>query len=137
MVRLSGTKLYRAFPELDGYPDDDCRAYVRGAIRRDRWQLLGLMAGGFVGGYVIAVPLIFFVLIQLGNRAFFERHQWENGSIIGLVVVLGASVSMLGSGPLLALALRDTWLRRAMRRRLRGASCPACGHSLLGMVPRM
>src|SRR5207247_1731505 len=69
-MRLIVRRIYRAFPELDRYTDEQCRRFVRaarrGGLRIFHWFITGLV--GWVSVGVVALGLAF-----IADRL--ERHR--------------------------------------------------------------
>jgi hypothetical protein len=128
-MRLIRRKIYRAFPELDRFDDDQCRRFVHAAnsswLRRiGRWAAVGLtttvmVVGGLIGAVVLAEWLDN-KMVSAGTIGFIG---W------GVLLVLGS-----GLGLFAGLVLRDRILRLRVRQLIRRCgSCPTCHYSLLGM----
>jgi len=121
-------KIYRAFPELDRFTDDECERYVR-YVRIDRgW------------GYRVAeIGVIAAVLLCTGvaARVVFHRSVYlaiDEASIAPTVLAATAAIGAMFAAVAAAIVLfRDLSLRSAIRARLDHARCPACRYSLLGL----
>jgi hypothetical protein len=128
-MRMPAAKIWRAFPELDRFSDEECAVYV---ARLNRWRVQGgawaaavLCGAALVAATPWAVVASGPALSALGVDA--GRTDVQAG-----LAVLGAV--LLGAGaPLTGLLTRDRLLKRAVRRKLRKAICARCGHSLLGL----
>lgn len=125
-MRLIAIKVYRAFPELDQFPDDRCEEYVRLAQRR-RW---------FTG--MLIVPIIALVVVLGGFAcsgllvAGVVERNWPTSS--GFTVFAGIAVLMSFTfSSSVGLLIRDLWLRWAVRGQLAAARCPSCRYLLLGL----
>ena len=129
-MRLSTSKIWRAFPELDRFDDKRCQRYVREAMRQHRrggCLVLLLVPLGFVLWLIsTALSVGLMDLLVPGN----EGPHWV--FIVAGVLAYGAPPLGIGLGLLLA---RDRWLRRAIRDRLNAARCLGCSYSLLGLTP--
>ena len=127
-MRLPLSKLYRAFPELDRFTDEQCRAYVARAQRRNLWRT--------VGGFLAALTAMLLTwmcagtILGVGAGALIDRLQ-DDATSLWIVTSGFAAVVFLGA--LCALVVRDLWLRWLVRMELRGARCPGCDYSLLGL----
>jgi len=119
------TKVHRAFPELDAFSDEQCRGFVRLAVREHTASMIGIgllavalvvgiIAGGFVG------------IVLLGRAVLpLPRYEMEmfGSALVAPTVVAG----------LLGFKVRDVWLRRLIHRAIESGRCPACSYSLLGL----
>lgn len=129
-MRIPLHKIYRAFPELDRFSDDECERYVHQArtvaYSRRFWRhaLEGLaMVGGFAVVLVLQVVIYTVITALPGNPP-----RWFEPVAMFTFVTLLVAVPSLGS-----LMVRDRWLRRAIADRLANARCPHCEYSLLGL----
>ena len=130
-MRLPFSKVYRAFPELDRFDDPACRAYVREAARRVPVANLSVKAAALAA----AIFLLFVGVIAGANLAMrlTFRPTASGWAFAAAALVWGLC---LLPGPLVGAFIRDRWVRSQLKLVLRQASCPACGYSLLGLVPR-
>ncbi len=131
-MRLLTTKaLYRAFPELDHFSDEQCRTFVNAAKRgiiprllRVTVQLLAAAAALAVVGWV-AVSMA----IAVVPTGYAQTEQ--------LFLVAGALVMLVafGAAALAYLITRDLLLRRRIRwvMNARG-SCYECSYGLTGLL---
>ncbi|MBL0928127.1 MAG: NUDIX domain-containing protein [Phycisphaerales bacterium] len=121
-MRIPGTRIYRAFPELDRFSDADCAAWIERAKER--------------GGKVLALAPIVTgcVLLPVGAVLAFvlSRFADETLDILTLTVSVFAAV-VVGVPTMSTLLVRDRLLRRAIRAAVLGATCPRCAYSLLGL----
>ena len=128
-MRLIRNKVYRAFPELDRFSDEQCRRFVVAAnsswVRRiGRWIV--------VGGVSLAILCVMLGGVSaLGDylepSAALRSEMWM--LVLGVLLIAGSGVAFVGG-----LVLRDGILRRRVRQLIeRCGACPACGYSLLGM----
>ena len=123
MLRMPWSKLYRAFPELDRFTDEECERYerqvrVQGKMRR--WPVVAAIAGAVLWPLVVrylAVPLL---------------GPWRKSGLQDVFPVL-LLVSEVLAVALPLLWVRDALLIRAIRGRIDNARCAACKHSLLGL----
>lgn len=128
-VRLIRNKIYRAFPELDRFTDEQCERFVRSAnsswVRRlGRWIVVGVTSFG-----LLILVIAGFVAFDQMLDAKLQRLGWM-GALLGLVGFVVATGAALTAG----LVLRDWILRRRVRQLIaRCGACPACHYSLLGM----
>lgn len=128
MRLLTRSKLYRAFPELDPFPDEQCERFVRAArqawdVRIWHWLLI---AGSVLLGAVLALT----ALIYVGNTLEKPSHR----GIWPYLILTLVSIPVLGLVPLAGYTARDWLLRRRVRRVLAfGGSCRRCRYGLVGL----
>ena len=123
-MRIIASPIYRAFPELDGFTDEQCRDYLRlvhgGAPGRVAIGLVSLSLG------VLLAFLVGWVCVSAAN----SRPQGVSTFVI--VGILAGLMAAFGFGTLIS---RDVLLRLLVRRVLRGtARCPSCDYSAMGLV---
>lgn len=131
--RVPLSKIYRAFPELDDFPDAECERFVRAA----RTQQGGFIDGASFGAFVVVLAASITLMIL--------ARDWF---VAALAAAFGRSLSRddietfglgLGMATIALLAwiafavVRDHFLRRAVSDRLILARCTACRFSLLGL----
>ncbi len=132
-MRIPLSKIYRAFPELDPFPDSECERFVLSA-RTQSGATIGA-ASFFAFCFSLMVYAIFVWFIAAWASRFIK--QLFQGSLAvdqlemlstGLVLVCGPLFACLCFG-----LTRDTFLRRAILDRINLARCTACKFSLLGL----
>ena len=129
-MRLPRSKIYRAFPELDEYSDDQCRAYVKSASRTGRrsWGLFCVLAViGWFGGFSV-------LFVGASSTAAWVKSRQHTGFLEFLSVV-GALTAAVGVPTISVVMARDRWLRQAIARHLNTSLCPECRYQLLGLIP--
>ena len=122
-MRFIASPIYRAFPELDGFTDEQCRNYLQrvygGVLARVAVGLVSLVCGvgvAFAVGWVC-------VLVANANPG--------RTSIVG-VFALAAVIAAFGFGTLIS---RDVLLRLLVRRVLGEVGlCPSCDYSAMGLL---
>lgn len=127
-VRVPISKVYRAFPELDPFDDEQCELFVHqatsGSLRRRAvglgYKLLALVVGLATWAFVFAMAAAMLSALRLPQ------------TLIDVLGVLGAA-GFVFVPALAALVARDQWLRRTVKARLVSARCPGCEYSLLGL----
>src|ERR1051325_2062751 len=130
-MRLLVRRIYRAFPELDQYADEQCRRFVRAANRGWRrgahWFLIAIVVAG---GLMLSLRIA-----DWGIECAEEyQNQQRRDVVMADVTAFVASVPALLIGPLAALVVRDLLLRLRLRRILReDSSCPKCHYGLIGL----
>ncbi len=138
-MRLPVRKPYRAFAELDGFTNAECRRLVDRAIRHHRSAavIVGLLTACFyLAGISLFFGTMFLCLAESSGRrprdsqfARFVLDVVEWGP--GLVLVSG----VVGSFALALIPhvwLVDRLAVRSISELLRRTNCPDCGRSLLG-----
>lgn len=134
-MRIPTSKIYRAFPELDEFSDEQCQRFmqrirVSGLVQALPWVVFLITA---VVGLVIDCAISGFVLdmVEEGLRS---RKDGSLLSIIDGVVCL----LMIGLPLFFGLIARDLMLRRHLRlvidERLNRIRCLACKYILIGQV---
>lgn len=124
-MHIPFARIYRAFPELDPFTDEECERYMRYAYRQARFRIgcipiiafaLALIAWGTITGLIVVA---------------IERTGMRPGppELVFLLMV----VSQFGVPAILALIVRDKVLFRVLHDRIRTARCPQCEFSLLGL----
>jgi hypothetical protein len=133
-MRLIARTLYRAFPELDPYDDEQCLRFVKAA----RGSLLRR---------ALHVSIIILVLLPLFVGAIYfaamlsDYFDLFNHGKVGFALILNTLLWMAGTACVLAVPLlsayylRDFLLSRRLKTvlRTRGA-CPSCGYSVVGLA---
>ncbi len=126
--------IWRAFPELDTYSDDECRTFVR-AVRRERiltairaLLLAAAPTTAVVGGMIIAAVVYEWL-------ETYSLSESVLGSTLQLTAV-GLSMAAVGLvSALTCLVLRDWLLRRRLHAVLDvGGHCRGCGYSFIGLI---
>ncbi len=131
-MRIPFDKVYRAFPELDAFSDAECERFVERAAQD--------YPGSRAAAHFIGAGIIVACFVAIG---ILESVVWDwikqdlsvlrKGDIVSAIVVLNA-VLMILSFCIGMLLVRDRWLIRTIRLKVRQASCPGCGYSLLGLA---
>lgn len=119
-MRLVTRKLWRAFPELDPFDDQQASSFVRSARRSLRARLVRWTLSLSAGGVLLIGPLVGCVALLQTAKHF----QWWH-----LLLALLAFTP----GPVVTMLVRDRVLRRQIKRILRTqGTCPSCRYNLLG-----
>lgn len=132
-MRFPGNKIYRAFPELDRFSDEQCSRFLK-AAKRDWWfarlvrALLPWIIGVIASIAGLAGLAWLGTLIPGSNRLSNSNSQWA------LIVTLLIGLTPVLLGMLIGLIARDILLRRRLRSVIneRG-KCLKCGYLLLGL----
>ncbi len=133
-MRIPRQKLYRAFPELDRFTDEQCERFMqRARIRSSYSPTIGVT----VLATVIAALMMSIMLLR-------HIHEPVNSWFAGLLGVRTAETIVLGAYMIIVLAApafcgllaRDIvlrlYLRRAMQSQIERIRCPSCKYVLLG-----
>lgn len=124
-MRFPLTKIYRAFPQLDSFSDDECERYVRYAYRQSRFRIGCAPVIAFVIALIAWVTISGLVIAAL-DRFGILPIQPELSLLLGVV-------STFAVPAIIALIVRDRVLLGVLHDRLRTARCPGCEFSLLGL----
>jgi hypothetical protein len=131
-MRILVRRIYRAFPELDAYSDEQCARFVR-ATRRGwaRWghrAVIVLVSAVSFFGVMIGLAFLSSVLERYQNSIRRDVPWME--ALIAL-----AAVPLVALVPVSAFLMRDVLLRRRLRWVLRDRSaCPKCRYRLIGLA---
>jgi hypothetical protein len=132
-MRIPLSKVYRAFRELDQFTDEQCQGYVARAMQKRRASM-----GGFVFAGVFLCPAVFtlsMVATLAGQDAALgsSARIWILRHWLDVPIEYAAKVVPFVAATLVALVLRDVWLRSAIRKELNRSTCPRCEYQLLGL----
>lgn len=122
-MRLPVRKLYRAFPELDPFSDEECERYLLQAYAQRRVTGLPLLAGAQI--WIVASA----ALLQFKSSLFPRLRGGVIPDLDLLIITAGPMAAALVTGFL----VRDWLLRRALARRLDSVRCTRCRQSLMGL----
>lgn len=128
-MRLITRKIYRAFPELDKFSDEQCERFLQAANA----SIVRRMCRGAVSfGFAIVVGLV-----ALGGAVYAAQELADHWRLDGFLYwllfgVLTTTALVIAFIP--GLILADGLLRLRVRSLLkRCGACPQCRYSLLGM----
>ncbi len=124
-MRLPWSKVYRAFPELDEFDDDQCERFVRWAWSKVWLRMVVLPVAGGIA-WVVAVHLVLSILPATLPGL---PPGIGGANLVALLIV----VLSLASSVAVGFFIRDSLLIRAIRDRVRSARCLECRFSLLGL----
>jgi hypothetical protein len=124
-MRLPWDKVYRAFPELDRFSDEECERYIL--------QVRSQKKVGALPGVLSFLSVLLWIL--LGFPAIAWAMRGPGASSEPIMMLKGALViaGVVGTPFLTYYVVRDYRLRRALRDRIDNARCPKCRQSLLGL----
>lgn len=136
-MRIPKRKIYRAFPELDLFSDEQCERFMRrievSGLRKEVPRTGFLLAAGstlFFGCFVSGIMLdaYYFTLIRSGDE------------VVKIFCILLGMLVFLSLPPMLGLLARDVLLRRNLRsvihEKLDRIRCLTCRCILIGQVAR-
>lgn len=126
-MRLPFVKVYRAFPELDPIPDEDCERMVFNIrLNHTGWLVIfpRVVAALACIGFVIAAIIYAPTLVSKGLLPGFATGSWWP-------IVLGVSTVLVTAAAYFS--ARDLTLWWGIRGAVLEAACPKCKSSLLGL----
>lgn len=136
MIRIPTSKIWRAFPELDPFSDEDCAHFMQRARSQGGFEVFINFALYGTGGFIL-----FIIFAGLGPLFDWLRHLfWDQlGRVRAEEVAIFIILLAIGTLPTLGgLIARDIVYRRLMRRainlQLDRIRCLECRYSLLGQV---
>ncbi len=132
-MRFPTSKIWRAFPELDRFSDEQCGRFVAavrrrkvGAISDAIMRIIAFVLAGIVWTLGLAVV---FSAINVPSLSPRYENLWN---LMSLLVV----VSPIFVGAVFAMLVRDSLLRRRLRALLNDhLHCASCRYQLLGLHP--
>jgi hypothetical protein len=135
---LTRSEVFRAFPELDRFSDERCRALLSLVYRSNRYNnLVGVaVLGGIILGLAFSISAGVLLQDQGLERVAEAMEDEQSLDWLGLIQ-LGVFTVILAAPPLLLAFLgRDIAMRfalkRAVRGHLSGTVCPECRYQLIG-----
>ena len=132
-MRLPKDKIYRAFPELDQFSNEQCERFVYRAGRGRTsiaHRLVLLAMTGLIVVILIPLELGFVVVCDNYLYSFFEGN---NNMLPAFFLALFMGVWLLLDF-LCLLIIRDKLMIRRIRQVLaKSSQCHSCGYSLLGL----
>lgn len=129
-VRFHPLKFYRAYPELDGYSDEECQRMVWQAIARREDAIWIIPLAGAVVAFLIAGSMAGTLLSVLGSIAVSGGFS-AMASSLGSVVVISLIPAVIAW-----VFTRRTLIIRSIRNNMNRAKCPYCWFSLVGLTAR-
>lgn len=124
-MRLPATKIWRSFPALDRFSDEECAVYV---AHLNRWYITaGAVSIALITGAILFPTIGAMLSALLRAMRPLANQTAESAVILGGVAAFGAGASLAG------FLSRDVLLHLRIRRGIRRAICAQCAHSLLGL----
>jgi hypothetical protein len=130
-MKLSLSSRWRAFPELKGFSDEQCRVWIDQVERigqdslRRRTRIAVFMAWFFA---IDSTFLVVVYTVELLHRP--PSNPILNAIFIVLFAVQGVVLPMV-----IVRNIRDRWTRRMLRELLSTPRCPWCRYALVGLRP--
>ncbi|MBK7404328.1 MAG: hypothetical protein IPJ41_06745 [Phycisphaerales bacterium] len=127
MIPLFG-KPWRAYPELDGLSDAECRELVERRWRRQpprRW----IIPAAASAGVLVWAGAVADVIVQSPLMRDPALKPVSVRILLGIVVLACG----WGAGAMGAAIARHSLTIATLRKIVAGATCPRCGHSLIGL----
>ncbi|MBX3362876.1 MAG: type II secretion system protein GspG, partial [Phycisphaeraceae bacterium] len=126
----------RAFPELDGYTDEQCARFVRAARGSVRRRVIAGAIIALVTLIGISAGLVGFWYVQSTwldpHRSLNIGHQLVTW--YGLLLNIVLAIAGVTLGPILGYLTRDLFVIRRVRFILRTrGTCISCGYTLVGL----
>lgn len=132
-MRLISRKIWRACPELDPYPDEVCRNYVRHACRLSNiWNGAALTLLTLFLSFFIWIAVILLSLNGVEELASSARGGFM--AFLGLFLMSLLMTGVLWFPVLCAFLVRDRWLRHSILSQLKATNCFGCGYQLIGLT---
>lgn len=124
-MRVLTRQIWRAFPELDRFSDDQCARFVRAARRGVLASIAQTLACAVVASLCLAA---------VGGLVWLlPAHLWNTSSGF-MAVASAATVIAFLSASLSALLVRDMMLRQRLRWVIKAkGTCGNCSYGLLGL----
>ncbi len=132
-MRMPMSKIYRAFPELDRFSDEQCERFVE---RANRWKAMPvqnmlLVIFLFIGYFVIipAMSVLMNALVMVFIQDDLRSRYYESDLFIAMKLAVAFGGVFIG-----LLLMRDRLLLGRIRRVLsRSSHCNSCDYNLLGL----
>lgn len=129
-MRIPLSKVYRAFPELDRFSDEQCRGWQRLANQYWPWKRFVVLCAAALAFPLAWVAMMILIgLLSVALRAWIRSSSSE--TIQYAVLITGTAVPILLAA-VVSFSIRDWWTRRCLRRFIDDRVC-GCGYSLLGL----
>ncbi len=127
-MRLFVDKIYRAFPELDPFDDDQCKRMMHGVRKAKPWGTIATLA--WIGVSVLISAFMSVVAMMIVVETVFDQTRSDGLVIVSTILTIAVSA---GLPMLFAFLARHRWLRKALVAHLKQAKS-VCGYSLLGLT---
>lgn len=133
LMRLSLSKFYRGYRELDSYSDEECERMVVQAHAR-RGDAMWVIPGACVLAMLVLVAPLVFVVARLAARTV-RSMLGTGGRVDPVAEVVGttAVAIVLVASAVVWVGARRVLLMRSVLNHLEKAQCPYCRFSLRGL----
>ena len=136
-MRILTRKIWRAFPELDRFGDEQCKRFVKAANARKVPKTITWCVVAVVGALVAAAAIIVPIWLRPDIRGNYT-YRFPSWDDIYMHALLGKAwfwAWWMLAGGIAGFITRDVLLRLRVRRILRTrATCVQCRYSLLGLA---
>jgi len=137
LMRIITRRIYRAFPVLDRFPDDQCRAIVRRVASR-KLIVLVVMIGAALA-FVACLAVMIYLWAYHGSRAtrfaeYLELHLGgtTGSGLFGVILIVGTFAPPCFASLLTRDVILSLLVKRQLKNFLRIRQCPACSYLLIG-----
>ena len=130
-MRLPFSRIYRGFPELDKFSDEECCAYIARARAKHKPSLRVAMACAVPVSTAVSLIVLTLMIAAAGWVRAMQPSTLRNK--LEVAFDLATPIVVIPVGAVIILLMYDFWLRWAIRKDLIRAVCPRCGYSLLGL----
>lgn len=120
---------WRAYSELEGLSDGECRDLVERRWRLDPPPLWVGSVLATLAGVVWTAGMPWFLATRTGLTRDKSLDQDAVALAIGLIALVGGAAWWIG----VRWVVRCAFVARTLRRIVAGATCPRCRHSLIGL----
>ncbi|MBX3316527.1 MAG: hypothetical protein KF902_06645 [Phycisphaeraceae bacterium] len=136
MLRLPLKHLHRAFPELDGYSDEQCRRFIHASRGSASLRFLRSLAIAFITILATAASLASVIYVHFSLLT--NSRTLAPGSPLltwyGLLLNIAIILVACSTPPILGFFTRDLFLIRRVRKILRThGTCISCRYTLVGL----
>lgn len=130
-MRIPGRKIWRAFPELDEFSDDQCRRFVKRAW--GGWVQRTLASAFVIGTFIATLTIVGWAMAWAFHSFDLDNRKRYSDFAIGAAAAALALVVGV-TAPFLAMLARDFLLRSFIWRVINiGGVCHACSYALYGL----
>lgn len=132
-MRIPAHSIWRAFPELDAFGDEDCMQFVRRARREHRLLVWALPPIVWIAAFFTIFAVVGVVATALPTPAAPKWLPPEMRPALAVTVLL---TLLVGGASLASMLARDAMMRRLLQGQIDKARCTRCQFSLLGLRVR-
>jgi DNA-directed RNA polymerase subunit RPC12/RpoP len=128
-MRFSRSKRWRAYPELNGYSDEQCRVWIQQVEKCEQVSLRSRMRVAYLGATIFALLSTFTVV---GGTVLYVRGPRPNPVLAPISLVIVAAQGTLIPFEIVR-GTRYRWRGRMLRKLLSIPKCPWCKYPLVGL----